>query len=135
MPRSQGAEGRADPAKRRPGEGEPRAGGQEGPAPAREEGRDSGTHLSVKSSGRSSSRRVREGGVGDGRGQLRGVQGVGSPRFWGRGDQSRSGQVIYRRRRQGDRRPGSWPQQPALGTGSGSPPQVNKALHCHLDEV
>lgn len=44
------------------------------------------THLSVKSSGRSSSRRVREGGMGDGRGELRGVQWVGSPCLWGRRD-------------------------------------------------
>lgn len=43
-------------------------------------------HLSVKSSGRSSSRRVREGGMGDGRGELRGVQWVGSPCLWGRRD-------------------------------------------------
>lgn len=57
-------------------------------------GRRGATHLSVKSSSRSSGRRVREGGVGDGRGQLRGVQWVGSPRFRGGWDESRSSQVI-----------------------------------------
>lgn len=52
------------------------------------------THLSVKSSSRGGGCRVGEGGMGDGGGQLRGVERVGSPRFWGGWDKSRSSQVI-----------------------------------------
>lgn len=52
------------------------------------------THLSVKSSGRGSGRRVGEGGMGDGRGELRGVEWVGSPRFWRCWNKSCSSQVI-----------------------------------------
>lgn len=87
---AQGAEARAEPAKRSPWN-EHRGGETAGPSPARQVG---ATHLSVKSGGRSGSRRVREGGVGDGRGQLRGVQRVGSPGLRGRWDESRSSQVI-----------------------------------------
>lgn len=94
---------------------EHRGGGrEEGPGLA---GRWGGTHLSVKSSGRSGGCRVREGSVGNGRGQLRGVERVGSPRLRGRWDQSCSSQVIYT----GGGDKGTAPQQPALGTRSGLP--------------
>lgn len=66
LPRSQGAEARVKPAKQRPTGASTRAGerGEHG-SWHRTLG---ATHLSVKSSSRSSSRWVCEGGMGDGRG-------------------------------------------------------------------